>query len=106
MYPVDNLKFVVNFDWFLLKMEVEELVHTSSLKCGEDLKHDNTPDVVITAPPAIPPVVIQPLPDLSLEPVLAPLPADGGVKRKIPQNTQTQAQMSSSSSSTSSSSLR
>ena len=83
-------------------MEVK-LVHTSSPKCGEDakhgedLKHDTTPDIVITAPPAIPPVVIQPLPDLSPEPVLAPLPADGGAKRKIPQNTQTQAQTSSSS---------
>ena len=99
-------------------MEIEEPVHTSSLKhsedlkcdedlkCGEDPKHDNTPDIVITAPSAIPPVVIQPLPDLSLEPVLAPFPADGGAKRKIPRNTQTQVQTSSSSSSTSSSSLR
>ena len=70
-------------------MEVEP-VHTSSPKCGEgpkcgeDLKHDNTPDIVITAPLAIPPGVIQPLPDLSPEPVLAPLPADGGAKRRFP----------------------
>ena len=68
-------------------MEVNEPVHTSSPKCsnapkcGEDRKcGDNTPDVVITVPPGIPPVVIQPLPDLSPEPVLAPLPDDGGAK--------------------------
>ena len=71
-------------------MEVKELIHISSPKCSEDPKckedgeHvENTPDIVITAPPAIPPVVIQPLPDFSPEPGLAPLPEDGGAKRKV-----------------------
>ena len=73
-------------------MEIDAPIKTSSPKCTND-----TPDVVITALPAIPLVVIQPLPHSSPEPVLAPLPEDGGAKRKIPRKTQISSSSSTSS---------
>lgn len=58
-------------------MDVDGAAETSSLKCP-----DKNPDIVITAPPAIPLVIIQPLPELLPE---APLPEDRGTKKKVPQ---------------------
>ena len=80
-------------------MDVNAPAQTSSPKCTPV---DEGPDVIITAPPALPPVMIQPIPDLSPEAMLAPLPEDGGAKRKTCRQTQTQKQMSSSLSSLSS----
>ena len=77
-------------------MDFNEPAQTSSPKCTPV---DEGPDVIITAPPALPPVMIQPIPDLSPEVLLAPLPEDGGAKRKVPTHRQTQIQKQTSSSS-------
>ena len=81
-------------------MDFDAPAQTSSLKCTPV---DEGPDVIITAPPALPPVMIQPIPDLSAEVLLAPLPEDGRAKRKVPTHRQTQTQKQTSSASSSSS---